>query len=100
MLSHPSLQLDRGSILDQFLVDELAARAHTIYHPAAALGTILEAVADQVPARAFYHSGGDRPAGCECLVVAQVLLAAGQVARACLHAGPLASGQPALAGAG
>ena len=34
----------------------------------------VEAVADQVAARAFDDSGGDRPAGGECLVVAQVLL--------------------------
>jgi len=58
----------------------------------------IEAVTDQVAARAFYHSGGDRPAGCECLVVAQVPLVAGQVAHAFLHAGPLAFRQPPLAG--
>ncbi len=37
----------------------------------------VEAVADQMPGRAFHYSGGHRPAGGECLVAAQVLLAAG-----------------------
>jgi UDP-glucose 4-epimerase len=39
VLDHPSLQLVKGSILDAALVDELASRAHTIYHMAAAVGT-------------------------------------------------------------
>lgn len=39
VLNHPSLQFIKGSILDQSLVDKLAARAHTIYHLAAAVGT-------------------------------------------------------------
>jgi hypothetical protein len=50
----------------------------------------IEPVADQVAGRAFYHSGGDRPAGRECLVVAQVFLVGGQVAHARIYADPIA----------
>jgi UDP-glucose 4-epimerase len=38
-MNHPSLQFVKGSILDESLVDELASKAHTIYHLAAAVGT-------------------------------------------------------------
>jgi hypothetical protein len=51
-----------------------------------------------MPARALYYSGRDRPAGRECLVVAQVLRVVGQVAHARLHAGSPVIGQPARIG--
>jgi UDP-glucose 4-epimerase len=38
-MNHPSLQFVKGSILDESLVDELASKAQTIYHLAAAVGT-------------------------------------------------------------
>jgi hypothetical protein len=51
-----------------------------------------------MPARALDYSGRDRPAGRECLVVAQVLRVVGQVAHARLHAGSPVIGQPARIG--
>jgi UDP-glucose 4-epimerase len=39
VLGHPSLQLVKGSVLDEPLVDELVSQAHTVYHLAAAVGT-------------------------------------------------------------
>jgi hypothetical protein len=51
-----------------------------------------------MPARALDYSGRDRPAGRECLVVAQVLRVVGQVAHARLHAGSPVIGQPARTG--
>src|SRR5690348_9501306 len=46
----------------------------------------------------LYYSGRDRPAGRECLVVAQVLRVVRQVAHARLHAGSPVIGQPARTG--
>src|SRR5260370_12622103 len=57
-----------------------------------------ESVTDEMPACALHYSSGDRPAGRECLVVAQVLLVVRQVAHARVHAGSLTFCQPALAG--
>ena len=52
-----------------------------------------EPVADQVAAGAFDDAGGDGPARSQGLVVAQVLVLAGQVADAGVSAGPLGAGE-------
>ena len=52
-----------------------------------------EPVADQVPAGSFDDAGRDGPARGEGLIVAQVLVLAGQVADARIGAGPLGGGQ-------
>jgi hypothetical protein len=46
-----------------------------------------------VPACSFDDAGRDGPAGCQGLLVAQVLVLAGQVADARVGAGPLGGGQ-------
>ncbi len=53
----------------------------------------VEPVADQVAAGSFYYPGGDGPARGQGLVVAQVLVLAGQVADARVGTGPLGGGQ-------
>jgi hypothetical protein len=52
-----------------------------------------EPAADQVAAGFFYYSGRDGPARGQGLVVAQVLVLAGQVADAGVGAGPLGAGE-------
>ena len=60
----------------------------------------VEAVADEVAAGSFDDAGRDGPARGEGLIVAQVLVLAGQVADARIGAGPLGGGQPGGAGFG
>jgi hypothetical protein len=52
-----------------------------------------ESVADDVPACSLDDAGGDGPARGQGLVVAQVLVLAGQVAHARIRAGPLGGGK-------
>jgi hypothetical protein len=60
----------------------------------------VEAVADQVAAGSFDDPGGDGPARGQCLVVAQVVVVAGQVADARVGAGPLGGGEAGVVGLG
>src|SRR5580704_15035500 len=53
----------------------------------------VEPVADQVAAGSFDDAGGDGPARGQCLVVAQAVVVAGEVADARAGAGPVGGGQ-------
>jgi hypothetical protein len=59
-----------------------------------------EPVADQVAACSFDDPGGDRPACCQGLVVAEEFVLAAEVMRARIRAAPLAGGQSGGVGFG